>query len=136
MYIAGYMQQVSLYSIIHHHYPDTVNLGNNWSPISQVRILFGIYHLLGFISDTLSYNLYIIGYLQQIPFSHNINHPTQTFWYIFCRSFFNFQKNYRISRAFVLLRNVWSTIWKEWNKCSIIWYRIYIWMISFLTIFC
>ena len=44
------------------------------------------------IRDTLGYNLYIVGYVQQNPFFHNIHHPTQIFCYIFCRSFSIFKR--------------------------------------------
>ena len=94
LYIVRYVQQVSFFHNIHHpsSYLDTVNIVNIWRPISQVPKLFGIYHLLGFIRDTLSYNLYIEGYMQQDPFFHNIHHPTQTFCYIFCRSLLIFKR--------------------------------------------
>ena len=45
------------------------------SPISQVPKLFGIYHLLDFIRDSLGYNLYLVEYLQKVPFYHNIDRP-------------------------------------------------------------
>ena len=48
------------------------------NPISQVSKLFRIYHLLGFIRDTLCYNFNTEGYVHQVPFFHNIHHPTQT----------------------------------------------------------
>ena len=31
---------------------------------------------MGFIRGTLGYNLYIVGFVQQVPVSHNIHHPT------------------------------------------------------------
>ena len=36
--------------------------------------LFGAYHVLGFIRGTLGYNLYLVRYVQQVPFFHNIHH--------------------------------------------------------------
>ena len=106
-----------------------VNRMNFWSPIAQVSKLFGTYHLLGFITDTLGYNLYIAGYVQQVPqypssYSNILIH--------FLSKFFNFQKNNRITRAAVPLRNVWSTIFKERNKCSILWYHIFGWFLPWL----
>ena len=78
VYIVGYVQQVSFLHNIHHppSYPGTVNIGNIWNPISQVLKLLGIYHLLGFIRGTLGYNLNIVGYVQLVPFFHNIHHPS------------------------------------------------------------
>ena len=124
LYVVGYVQQVRFSHNIDHptSYLDTVNIGNIRSPISQVPKLFGIYHLLGFIRGTLDYNLYIVGYVQQVPFSHNIDHPN-TFPDIlihFLLKFSNFQKNYPITRAAVLLVNVWRTILKEWYMYSIL----------------
>ena len=62
-------------------YLNTVNRVNLKSPISQVPKLFTIYRLLGLIGDTWDYSLYIKGYVQQVPFSHNIEQSTQAFWY-------------------------------------------------------
>ena len=112
------MQQVPFFHNIRNpsSHPDIVNIINIWSPLSQVRKLFGIYHLLGLIRGPPDYNLYTVGYVQQVPFFHNIHHPNQKFWLIFLSKFFNS----RNSRASVPLRNVWSTILKEW-----VWYRIF-----------
>ena len=88
LYIVRYMQQIPFFRNIHHtsSCTDTVNTGNFWSSISQFPKLFLIYHLLGFIRDTLHHKLYIVGYMQQVPFFHNNHHPPQRLWYIFCRS--------------------------------------------------
>ena len=77
MYMVGYVQQLPFFHNIHHYlfYLDTVNAGNIWNPISQVRKLFGTYHLLCLIGDTFSYNVYMVGYVQQLPVFHNIHHP-------------------------------------------------------------
>ena len=65
-------------SNIHHpsSYPDFVNIDNIWSRITQVLKLFGIYHWLGIIRGTLGYSMYLMGYVQQVPFFHNIHHPS------------------------------------------------------------
>ena len=80
LYIVGYVHQVPFCHNVHHSssYPESVNSGYFWSPLSQAPKLFGIYHLLGFIRDTLGYNLYIVGHVQHVTFSHNIYHSTKT----------------------------------------------------------
>ena len=67
LYIVGHVQQALFFHNIHHFslYPETVNIGNIWSKISELLKLFGILCLIG---DTLGYNLYNVGYLQQAPF--------------------------------------------------------------------
>ena len=115
LYTVGYVQQVPFFHNTHHHrssYPDTVNIGNIWNPISQVPRLFGICHLLSFIRDTLGYNLYTVRYVQQVPFSHNIHYPTQILIH-FLSNFLNFQKNYRYTTAY---RNVWSTFLQKYTS--------------------
>ena len=42
--------------------------------ISQVLKLFEMYHLLGFNRNTLGYKLYLVEYVQQVPFFHNIHY--------------------------------------------------------------
>ena len=113
-------------------YPDTVIIGIFWSSISQVPKLFGICHLLCLIRDTLGYNLYIVEYLQQVPFSPQYRSSYPDILIQFLSKLFNFQKNYRNSGATVPLKNVWSTILKEWNGCSILWYRIFGWFLPWI----
>ena len=68
---------VSYFHNIHH--PTQALLGCYyaiWNPISQVPKLFWIYHLLGFIRCTLDHNFYVVVYVRQVPFFHNIPHPS------------------------------------------------------------
>ena len=93
--------QVPFFHNIHHpsFYPDTVNIGNIWSPTSQVPKLFGIHHLLGLIRNTLGYNLYMVRYLKLVPFLHNIHYPIQ----IFLKQILFFCLNFVIFETFAVL---------------------------------
>ena len=65
--------------------PDPFNRVNFKSPISRVPKLFGIHFLLGLIGNTLAYNLYIVVYLQQVPFSYKsiiLLRHSDTFFFI------------------------------------------------------
>ena len=98
--------QVPFFHNIHHpsFYPDTVNIGNIWSPTSQVPKLFGIHHLLGLIRNTLGYNLYMVRYLKLVPFLHNIHYPIQ----IFLKQILFFCLNFVIFETFAVLPKLFS----------------------------
>ena len=90
-------------------------MGPPLNDIFQKIFELEIYHLLGFIWDTLGYNIYGISAASPISPQYRSSYPgilkTNTF-YLFAKLFSN--------GAAVPVRNVWTTILKEWNKYSIL----------------